>query len=447
MESHYHIKTYDVPGTNGLVKVKMLYMNNFPVTHEEDVAMMCALLSRSRAPIEKHVEKLNAKGSESFMKQFYIGYGHKSIGLCGNCVVFVEGCSMVAAKACQAHQKYAGQEISTRFNDMADQLFHLFGEDGGVKRYLTNYVNDLRTFYKKAVIDTEKEQALKLGIDMETATLEQKTTVKTRAFDIVRGFLPLGCSTNVAICLTLADMADHVQWMYSHHTFPEVRNLARTIHIALKERHPNTFLTELQETPISVYSPSFKEKGVEWENIHNCVYPESADQSWDVRGPKVTITKRIDYACYRDLQRHTSVKRSMVRFKIRKFERFYIENLPLHLQDQAAELVYSLRAFDVDNKGSPVWDDINTHNLLMYAMPMGFKVNYSFFATNSALAYIFPLRSGPTVHPVLRKYICEIYNELDSKFKARGWEKNPYRIQEEQTQPNFKRGTQTITEK
>lgn len=452
MDNHYSVKVYDVPGTNGLTKVKMLYLNDFPVTHEEDVAMLCALLSRSSQTIEDHVVKLNAKGSAAFMEKFYIGYGHESIGLCGNTVVFVEGCSMVAEKACQAHQKYAGQSRSTRYGDFSTIPFHLFGNEGKVKEYLTGYVEKLRAFYVKARAETEKEQILKLNLDLETATPAQKNTAKTNAFDIVRGYLPIGTSTNVAICLTLCDMAHHVQWMYSHH-LPEVRNIASTIFTALRERHPNTFLRPLKDTPIFSYVPPYKEKVVKWLNPGPMLDPlmefnkEQLDQSFDVIGPIVRVAKRIDYACYRDIQRHTSVKRSAVGFKPKKFEGFYLTNLPKHLQQEAEDLIHELKEFYLDNKYSEFWYESGNANLIMYAMPMGFKVNYSFLATHSALSYIFPLRTGPTVHPVLRKYVREIYTELDSQLKAQGWPYNPYKIQEESTEPNFKRGTQTITEK
>ena len=64
-------------------------------------AMLQALHSRSTGGIQSHLKVLEEKGAENFMDQFYVGYGHKSIGDCGSATVFVEGVSMLAAKAIQ----------------------------------------------------------------------------------------------------------------------------------------------------------------------------------------------------------------------------------------------------------------------------------------------------------------------------------------------------------
>jgi len=66
---------------------------------------------------------LKKKGAEKFMKNFYVGYGHKSIGDCGNATIFVEGVSMLAAKAIQDWRLYSGQEASTRYVDFSQQAF------------------------------------------------------------------------------------------------------------------------------------------------------------------------------------------------------------------------------------------------------------------------------------------------------------------------------------
>ena len=55
------------------------------------------------------------------MSQFYVGYGHKSIGDCGSITIFIEGCSMLAAKAIQDTKLYNGQEASTRYIDFSQQ--------------------------------------------------------------------------------------------------------------------------------------------------------------------------------------------------------------------------------------------------------------------------------------------------------------------------------------
>ena len=57
------------------------------------------------------------------MANFYVGYGHKSIGDCGTITLFIEGISMLAAKAIQDWPLYSGQEASTRYVDFSTQAF------------------------------------------------------------------------------------------------------------------------------------------------------------------------------------------------------------------------------------------------------------------------------------------------------------------------------------
>ena len=86
-------------------------------------AMLQALHSRSTGGIESHLRILEEKGAENFMEKFYVGYGHKSIGDCGSVTVFIEGVSMLAAKAVQDWRLYSGQEASTRYVDFSQQKF------------------------------------------------------------------------------------------------------------------------------------------------------------------------------------------------------------------------------------------------------------------------------------------------------------------------------------
>nr|MDP9127602.1 thymidylate synthase [Pseudomonadota bacterium] len=51
--------------------------------HPEDLAMLQALYSRSPASVLSHLEKLKQTGSGKFMDNYYVGYGHASIGDCG----------------------------------------------------------------------------------------------------------------------------------------------------------------------------------------------------------------------------------------------------------------------------------------------------------------------------------------------------------------------------
>src|SRR6266571_8561229 len=75
----------------------------------EAAAMLQALHSRSIGGVDSHLEKLAKKGATDFMNTYYVGYGDKSIGDCGTTTLFIEGISMLAAKAIQNSPLYNGQ--------------------------------------------------------------------------------------------------------------------------------------------------------------------------------------------------------------------------------------------------------------------------------------------------------------------------------------------------
>ena len=101
----------------------VLVLNTGAIIGPEAEAMLQALHSRSVGGIREHLKILAERGAEKFMSSFYVGYGHKSIGDCGTPTIFIEGVSMLAAKAIQDWELYSGQEASTRYIDFALQPF------------------------------------------------------------------------------------------------------------------------------------------------------------------------------------------------------------------------------------------------------------------------------------------------------------------------------------
>ncbi len=60
----------------------VLVLNTGAIITPEDEAMLQALHSRSAEGVNAHLERLSKVGSGKFMENFYVGYGHKSIGDC-----------------------------------------------------------------------------------------------------------------------------------------------------------------------------------------------------------------------------------------------------------------------------------------------------------------------------------------------------------------------------
>ena len=199
-------------------------------------AMLQALHSRSTGGILSHLKVLEEKGAENFMERFYVGYGHKSIGDCGSATVFVEGISMLAAKAIQDWRLYSGQEASTRYVDFSEQNFIDPSNTAEGKEILENW----RKFYldsQEPVREHLKKQFPKK--DKEDQKLYDKAII-ARAFDITRSFLPAGATTNVAWRMNFRQFADELM-LLRHHPLQEVKDIAKKTEEALKDMYPSSF--------------------------------------------------------------------------------------------------------------------------------------------------------------------------------------------------------------
>src|SRR3989338_1259854 len=136
--------------------------------------MMQALYSRSAESVIVHAEKVKQSGSGKFMEKFYVGYGHASIADCGSTTIFIEGVSMLVAKAVQDWPLYSGQETSSRYIDMSKQeIVDPVGTSRSrvvLDKWMEFYTNNqtgvaehLRQKYKKRIAEDENiyERAIK----------------------------------------------------------------------------------------------------------------------------------------------------------------------------------------------------------------------------------------------------------------------------------------------
>ena len=192
----------------------------------EITAMLQAFYSRSPTPIKDRLKELHTNTSTSdkikkALSQYYIGYGHKSIGDTGSFTIFIEGCSILAAKAIQNSKLYNGQESSTRYIDWSNQPFKepLLTGFNQLNRYqLTHLHIKLREFYLtgfKAITEnlweTYKEHEELADLDAQTNAVIKEKAIKAKAFDIMRGFLPAGATTQLSWHTTFSHFNDHIE--------------------------------------------------------------------------------------------------------------------------------------------------------------------------------------------------------------------------------------------
>ena len=393
----------------------------------ESSAMLQALHSRSTGGLKSHLKILSEKGPDNFMKNFYVGYGHKSIGDCGSTSIFIEGISMLAAKAIQDWPLYSGQESSTRYVDYKTQPFK---NPAGTKNG-----NDILEAYRKFYAETMEsaKEYLKKQFPMkegEKETIYEKA-IAARAFDILRGFLPAGSTTNIAWHTNLRQAADKIM-LLRHHPLLEVRNTGEAIENTLRMAFPNSFGHEIFENTEN-YNESWMKNDYYYHNkkcpdfkmtknsINTNLLPKKILKN---RPMKTELPKYLaeagtlqfefllDFGSFRDLQRHRAVTQRMPLLTNETgFENWYISELPDKYKEKAEKFLKEQEKKIEKLKISK--------EEKQYYIAMGYKISNRLTGGLPALIYLTELRATRFVHPTLRKkakMMAEVLIKLFGKF-------------------------------
>lgn len=390
----------------------------------EDEAMLQALHSRSTGGFRHHLDVLAKTGSGKFMESFYVGYGHKSIGDCGDTTVFIDGVSMLVAKAVQDSPLYSGQEASTRYIDFSKQPFMdpTHSSDG------RDLMERQRDFYLGSIQPTV--DMLREAHPMQEGDKESvyDKAIHARAFDITRSLLPAGAQTNLSWHTNLRQAADKLLFL-RHHPLGEVREVANAIEEALGEAHPNSFNREKRYAATEGYQDIVAENYL----YHNANSPDiavsvqldynelqSMSELLKQRPPKTELPKvvgqignvsaefQLDFGSFRDIQRHRAINQRMPLLTTELgFNEWYVNNLPEGVRERLPE-----HLVNVDR-------EINKFGLSpeenQYFVPMGFNTSNKFKGDLPSIIYMVELRSTQFVHPTLRRVARTIGNTLKDK--------------------------------
>ena len=206
--------------------------------HPEDGAMLQALYSRSPASVVDHLEKVKKSGSGKFMEQFYVGYGHASIGDCGFTTVFIENVSQLVAKAIQDNPLYNGQEASTRYLDFSSQpIINPFGteEAAAIQKGWMNIYNTCMPKVREAL-----KREYPFNSEDYKSEKQWEGAIAARAFDTLRAFLPVGGTTLLSWTTNLRQARDRLMRLTGH-PLKEVRSVAENIFQQFAAKYPNSF--------------------------------------------------------------------------------------------------------------------------------------------------------------------------------------------------------------
>lgn len=348
----------------------------------EDLSMLQALYSRDPRPIDDALRLAKTSKSGEFMNKFYVGYGHSSIAECGSFTLAIENVPMIIAKLIQHNQLYRGQECSTRYLDFSKQQFI---SNSGLGSY---YQEELRSFYIKWLpIITEsiiKNYKLDKSIPFDLKTAQAS------AFDVMRGFLPIGACTNLSWTTDLKTFNDHVARLRTiqdnYYGLKEV--LDKMVKLVSTE-FPNSIFESRDDGALKFTKYSIKDKIIK---VHDLMNDDSL----------IECHSKIDFASWRDFARHRSIFQEFPIIDVIDFSKFYMTNLP----DEAKDEFISI------HRGM-ILDNLDEGRLSIYDFPMGCNVYYYFSGYLSKLEYILKLRSSRTVHPTLRREILYMADRLD----------------------------------
>ncbi|MGB9154190.1 MAG: FAD-dependent thymidylate synthase [Alphaproteobacteria bacterium] len=412
--------------------------------HPEDLAMLQALYSRSPASVVSHLDKLKQSGSGKFMDQYYVGYGHASIGDCGATTLFIEQVSMLVAKAVQDNPLYNGQEASTRYLDFSKQsVVDPYNHPAAAaiqsrwmemyNRILPLLTEGLKKRYPFAPADYRNEKVW-------------LNALNARAFDIARALLPIGTTTLLSWSTSLRAARDNLRRL-KYHPLPEVQEVARKMFAELVGKYPHSFKgdeLEASDSPRDAYAAQcaarnhfvsvddikrqFAPTADEWKNIQagNIV---ARSQTVDLGGLRKneaeTLSTRpvqallpwrlesygrynflflLDFGSFRDLQRHRNgvcqIPLIDGQFGMNPW---YMQQLNEHLSpEDAAQLEQEIAAQFAAIADLPKQGIAPTPALNQYFYPMGVQVLVHTTYSVPETVYIGELRSGKTVHPSLR---------------------------------------------
>ena len=437
----------------------------------EDVAMLQALYSRSSSSVETHLDRVKQGGSSKFMERYVVSYGHKSIADCGATTMFIEGVSLLAAKAIQDNPLYSGQETSTRYIDMSRQPI-IDPLNTPASREIMERWMSFYTESQERVAALVRKKHPRRDVDDEKT---YESAVKARTFDIMRGFLPAGICTQLSWHTNLRQATDNLVRLRSH-PLVEVNEIGDALAAQLHERYPASGFDRYVASVSGTADREDDDGREAWERAAgrlaaytpgttlcdddpSCVITPMtdyrmferfksllSDRPRGVRLPhalsnlaQVRSCFTLDFGSFRDVQRHRAGICLMPLLDLfYGFESWYLDQLSdlddMSLYKQASRLL--------DEQASRIRGLQATAEERQYFVALGYKVATDLNYSLPAMIYLAEMRSAKTVHPTLRRRVRALGTQLKKQLPGVA-----LHIDRSDDDWTLRRGTQTITER
>ena len=428
----------------------------------ENTAMLQALYSRSNQSVQDHLDRATKENSSKFMERYYIGYNHASIGDCGTITIFFEDVSILAAKAIQDNPLYNGQETSTRYMDFSQRRMATHNDSGEAESIQAEHISiyeDVSEVLYKVFIARHPYQQDMISADYDRA-------ISAKVFDVARGYLPAGATTQLSWHGTLSSIRQHIKRL-ENHPLEEIRLIATETLEKIKAEYPASFTEKhpvnnlgvdkiyQAELMLDQYSEPKEEYYADPELFHglfdSALYESKYESSRTVtERPEYTqlprsmmdlgtLTTRflLDYGSFRDIQRH---RNGLCRIPLLTMDNgvdpWYDANLEM-AADRIERKWQNLKS-RIDAMTCNRWD-------LQYYIPMRYQVKTELIYSLPQLVYVLELRAGAHVHPTLRTKMISLNRRLASMGSTRT--SPALYVDTSPSSFNIARGKQTITEK
>ena len=409
----------------------------------EDNAMLQAMYSRSDKSIKERIKDLEKLDSGKFMSQYYVGYGHGSIGDCGSVTVYIEEVSMVASVAIQHHMLYNGQEMSTRYIDFRNQGFYnpLSGTEH--ERTFAELYEKFREFYVSVQDDLTDRYAKEYPYSMYSADGVNervwRNAVKAKALDKAREFIPVCTHTSLSLHGSISALRDNATRLLSidYDGLTETAEIAKGLIDTLAENVPNSVgemedfiktadkilpacfvlddfgLNETNSTTsakvVSLSSPDIPDSDeLSYHHALRSCLRTGGDKTRfpigvSILDPRITVLGVMSYGAYRDVHRHRTLYRdcSLPTLSSSKFS-----NCLNYLSDERKQEFIDLVNLANDKLGGLEGEPVN------YLAILGTPVTVALSGQLDAWNYFISLRSGPSVHYDVRNFIRSMREQM-----------------------------------
>ena len=417
----------------------------------EVTAMLQAFYSRSHKPIKERIAEFGTDNTaiKESLKKFYVGYGHKSIGQCGSTTIYLEGISILAAKAIQDTPLYNGQETSTRFIDFTSQPMVDPLDRPDIQQAWID-------FYAKAQKPTIEHVAAERGLDLTDA--KDYAAAKARAFDILRAFIPAGATTQLSWYTSFTHAEDRLMQLRQH-PLEEIREIAQGIIDELEVRYPyacaglNDRVHKFRgyfmhgSEALNYFPLTMNSEYVDFLAYMTGNERTPMSSLGDRRIKGVPVPKQLaytgeinfdfilDYGSFRDIQRHRPLTQMLPILTTELgFNDWYLNALPEPLRYAAIGLI-AAQTYEVSRFANDI-----PETDIQYYIPLGFNVGVSIMCNYPQAVYLAEIRTSKFVHPTLRKVAIKMAKVLE------GLGYSNIFVDTSDDEFTIRRGQQTITE-